>query len=151
MQAVENAGADGVTSADSTWEQGIKVVSGRIKVSNAYGSELLPLTLYATAQYYTTAGWTNSTTDSLTDLNVAAGYAVGTGTSATTLTPATGILNNGVLNILMAPPGTPGAATVLPTVVGCALPATCYLPVTQGTATFGVYKGNDRFIYRREN
>lgn len=125
---------------------------GRIKVSNAYGSELLPLTLVATAQHYTVNGWVNSTTDTVTDLNVAASYAVGAGSSSTTVTPVSGILDAGSLNILLAKPsgGATGVATVEPTVVGCAAPATCYLPVTAGTATFGVYKSNNKFIYRRE-
>jgi MSHA biogenesis protein MshQ len=126
-------------------EGGVKVVSGRIKVSNAYGSELLPLTLTATAQYYTATGWVNSITDSVTNLVLAASYPVGAGSTAVTLTPSTGDLSSGKLTIRLGAPGVTGTATITPTT------APGYLPVTSGTATFGVYKGNNSYIYRRES
>ncbi|MBI4808363.1 MAG: DUF11 domain-containing protein [Nitrosomonadales bacterium] len=138
-------------------EGGVKVVSGRIKVSNAYGSELLPLSLIMTAQYYTATGWMNSITDSVTSLTVAATYdVVRNGATTGTTTPApTGAttLVGGQRTIVLGKPsgGATGAATVAPAVIGCAIPATCYLPVTAGTATFGVYRSNNNFIYRREN
>ncbi|MBI5007026.1 MAG: DUF11 domain-containing protein [Nitrosomonadales bacterium] len=150
IRATEAVGGEGVTSKRLTFptttsvEGGVAVLSGRIKVSNAYGSELLPLTLTATAQYYTATGWMNSTTDSVTNLVLNASYPVGTGTSAVTLTPSSGDLANGVLTIRLAKPSAgAGTATVGPTAPG-------YLPVTAGTATFGVYKSNNSFIYRRE-
>jgi len=74
-------------------EGGVKVVSGRIKVSNAYGSELLPLNLTATAQYYTANGWVNSISDSNTHLTLTATYPVGSGNTAVTLTPASSNLS----------------------------------------------------------
>jgi MSHA biogenesis protein MshQ len=150
LRAIESTGNDGVTSADSTWEQGIKVASGRIKVSNAYGSELLPLTLMATAQYYSANGWVNSLTDSVTNLTLAATYdVVNKGSKTGTTTPApTGVvtMTNGQRSIVLDKPtgGAVGMATINPT-------APTYLPVTPGTATFGVYKGNNGYIYRREN
>jgi MSHA biogenesis protein MshQ len=140
--------ADGVTSLravpSSSVEGGVKVVNGRIKVSNAYGSELLPLTLTATAQYYTATGWANSVTDSVTNLVLAASYPVRTGSTAVTVTPPSGNLSGGKLIIRLGAPGTTGSATINPT-------APSYLPVTPGTATFGVYKGNNSYIYRRES
>jgi hypothetical protein len=141
--------ADGVTSlrvpAGASVEGGIKVVNGRIKVSNAYGSELLPLTLTATAQYFTAAGWRNSITDNVTNLVLLANYPVGAGTTAVTLTPSSGDLLNGVLSIRLGKPSAgAGIATIDPTAPG-------YLPLITGTATFGVYKGNNSFIYRRES
>jgi len=149
MRANESLGGDNVTSllaipANSV-EGGVKVVSGHIKVSNAYGSELLPLTLMATAQYYTATGWVNSITDSITHLTLTTTYPVGAGTTAVTLTPASSNLSGGQLNIKLGKPSSgAGIATITPT-------APPYLPVTAGTATFGVHKGNNRFIYRREN
>jgi MSHA biogenesis protein MshQ len=147
---------DGVTSlrvpANTSVEVGIMVVSGRIKVSNAYGSELSPLTLTATAQYFSGAatGWINSVTDNVTSLALAAAYnvvknGVTTGTTAASKSPASGLLA-GNLTITLAKPtgGATGTATVSPTAPG-------YLPVTPGTATFGVYKSNNDFIYRRES
>jgi MSHA biogenesis protein MshQ len=149
MRAAETSGGDGVTSLLATpansLEGAVKVVSGRVKVSNAYGSELLPLTLSATAQYYSANGWLNSTTDSITQLTLATSYTVGAGSSAVTLNPASGILAGGLLSIKLGKPSAgAGIATVTPTAPG-------YLPVIPGTATFGVYKNNNQFIYRRES
>lgn len=126
-------------------EAGVTVVSGRIKVANAYGSNLLPLSLIASAQYYTANGWVPSITDSVTHLTLAATYTVGAGTTAVTLTPSIGDLSNGLLTIKLGKPsgGASGAVTISPT-------APSYLPVTSGTATFGIYKGNNNFIYQRE-
>ncbi|HQS56903.1 MAG: hypothetical protein B7Y56_01965 [Gallionellales bacterium 35-53-114] len=124
---------------------------GRMKVSNAYGSELLPLQLSATAQYYTAGGWLTSTTDNLTNLTLAGTYnlikdASISGTTTASKTPATG-LNAGKLTINLTRPT--GAATGIATITPVA-PA--YLPVIEGRATFGVYKGsNDVFIYQRES
>ncbi|MBU1982618.1 MAG: DUF11 domain-containing protein [Gammaproteobacteria bacterium] len=122
---------------------------GRIKVSNVYGSQLLPLTVTTTAQYFTAAGWLTSATDSVTPLTVAASYNVVKGATVTgTTTPApTGVtsLLNGMRNIQLGRPtaGGNGRATIAPV-------APVYLPVTNGTATFGVYRGNNEFIYQRE-
>lgn len=153
LRAAESAGGDGVTSLRAaSVEGGVKVVSGRIKVSNAYGSELLPLTLTATAQYFggATEGWVNSVTDDATGLTLEGTSPVGSGT--TEVTPLSGTLTDGELDInLDVPSAGPGVATITPAVVGCAAPpAACYLPLISGAGTFGVYKGNNRYIYRRE-
>ena len=134
-------------------EGGVTVVSGRIKISNAYGSELLPLSVVASAQYYGGSGWLSNTADTVTSLTFPATFAVGSGSTAVTLVPASGVLSSGVLTIKLAKPvcvpATPcaGIATITPTVAG--VPA--YLPVTAGQATFGIYKTNNNFIYQREN
>lgn len=130
--------------ANNSVEGGVKVVSGRVKVSNAYGSELLPLTLTATSQFYSANGWLTSTTDNSTSLVLPASYVVGSGTSSVTLTPLSGTLSSGVLSIRLGRPGSAGIATVTPT-------APVYLPVTPGIATFGVYSGSKRIIYQRES
>jgi hypothetical protein len=153
IRATESTG-DGVTSlratASASVEGGLKVVSGQVKITNAYGSELLPLTLTATVQYYSTNGWVRSLTDNVTSLTLAATYPlVKNGvTSGNTTTPApTGAANvgGGRLSIALGKPtgGGTGTATVNPT-------APTYLPITSGAATFGVYKGSNEFIYLRE-
>ena len=144
MRAVDT---DGVTSLRgvSSVEGGVKVVSGRIKLSNAYGSELQPLTLTASAQYYTASGWLNSITDSVTNLALLPSYPVASGTTTVTLTPSSGNLSGGKLNIRLGKPSAgAGVAAINP-----AAPA--YLPVTPGKATFGIYKGSNNIIYLREN
>ena len=134
------------TANDHTKVARTDVRYGRLKLSNAYGSELLSLSLTATAQYYTATGWANNITDNITPLTFAANYPVGTGTTAVTLTPATSTLAAGILTVNLAKPsgGATGKTTVNPAAPG-------YLPVTSGTATFGVYKGNNNFIYLRES
>lgn len=150
--------ADGVTSLRATnptttsIEGGVMVVSGRVKVSNAYGSELLPLTLMATAQYYTATGWLNSATDSVTQLTLSYG---GTISTSATLSPANRILNLGSLSIKLGAPNASGIVTVTPATD----PASPGNPpfstgsgtVIPGKATFGIYKDNNGFIYRRES
>lgn len=142
--------ADGETSLRGTpsasIEGGVEVVSGQLKVSNAYGSELLPLTLTATAQFYNSSSvWTTSTTDSVTTLTLPATYTIGSGKTTVAMSPSTGILSGGVLTINLSKPMSAGTATVTPTGVPS------YLPLTPGVATFGIYKGNNSIIYMREN
>ncbi|MDP2143409.1 MAG: hypothetical protein Q8J80_04690 [Gallionella sp.] len=135
--------------ADSL-EGGVKVASGRIKLSNAHGSELLKLPLTATVQYFNGTFWVTSAMDSLTSLTLAATYDLlnksGAITGTTTPTPTgAATVTNGILNIsLSRPTGGAGSAMIVPTVP-------TYLPLTGGRATFGVYKGNNEFIYLREN
>jgi MSHA biogenesis protein MshQ len=136
-------------------EAGVRVANGRIKISNAYGSELLPLTLTVTTQYFAGAasGWVTSLTDSMTNLTLAATYPVGAGTTAASFVAHTDIAclpyvngnvckGTAVIN-LAKPSNGSGVATISPG-------AAAYMPVTNGTATFGVYRGNNEFIYQRE-
>jgi MSHA biogenesis protein MshQ len=140
---------DAVTSSRgaSSIEGGVKIVSGRVRVPNAYGSELLDLPIVATVQYFNAAGaWVTSTTDSLTSIVLAASYTLkknGVTTSCTTTpAPASRVASAGLLPFVLKKPscGT-GSAKIEPTV-----PA--YLPLLPGLATFGVYK--TPLIYRRE-
>ncbi len=151
IRAVETAG-DGVTSLRTSpavsVEGGFKAVSGRVLVSNAYGSELLPLSLTAVTQYFDGTSWLTNTADSMTPLTLAANYNVvdDAGTVVGLTVPApTGVVTvaNGVLAITL---GLPSGGTTGKTSINPAAPA--YLPLTTGTATFGVYSGNAVFIYR---
>ncbi|MBA3022931.1 MAG: LamG domain-containing protein [Sideroxydans sp.] len=143
-------------------EGGVKVVSGRIKISNNYGSELLPLTMNVTAQFYGGANWLTSNTDDATSFNSALSTAggnvvvsnlVGMGGAVVIKAPATDTMTDGVRAITVNAPGVPGS-------VDLSLNAPSYLltgsngaavdPSIPGRATFGIYKGNDAFIYQRE-
>jgi MSHA biogenesis protein MshQ len=162
VRASEPTGADGVTSlrtvaADSV-EGGMKIVSGRIKVANAYGSEYLPLKLRAAAQYYTASGWVNSTTDSLTSLTLGLStYQCKTGCAwTTTLTPASGQVNTGVLLFNLSKPTGGGTGSVdvsitAPDYLLAGSNGAGVIPSISGRATFGVYKGRNDFIYQRES
>ncbi|MGC2164781.1 MAG: DUF11 domain-containing protein, partial [Gallionella sp.] len=158
LRAEESAG-DGVISLRaipaSSIEGGVMVVSGRIKIANAHGSELLPLPITATVQYYNAAGsWVSSTTDNMTsfnsNLNTAPGgnlvatIVSGLGSGVAVSSPGTSAVVAGVRTFqISATGGKPGSATV-------SLNAPSYLTSTTGRATFGVYKGANEFIYLRE-
>ena len=171
LRATETAG-DGVTSLRSTSptttsiEGGVAVASGQIKISNAYGSELLPLTLTATAQFYSSSGWATSSTDSLTPFstssiisNVVSGLSGSTiaGTVVTD-TCANTVFCKGVKNFTLTNsakiPGITDICINSPGYLlhGAVLCAPSTAGVTNsGRATFGVYKGNNSIIYMREN
>lgn len=149
---------DGVSSLQAvpvnSVEGGAKVVSGRVKIPNAHGSELLQLPMSATVQYYNGAAWLTSNTDNLTSLTLAANYnvvknLVTTGTTTPSPTNAATV-GNGVLNFILSKPspnGATGSATISPGKPSY-LPL---VPLTGGLATFGVYKGSNELIYLREN
>ncbi|MBU0690083.1 MAG: LamG domain-containing protein [Gammaproteobacteria bacterium] len=143
-------------------EGGVKIASGRIKISNNYGSELLPLTMNATAQFYGGSNWLTSNTDSATTFdsalstaggNVVISNLVGMGGAVAINAPTTDTMTDGVRAITLNAPGVPGS-------VDLSLNAPSYLltgsngaavdPSIPGRATFGIYKGNDAFIYQRE-
>ena len=153
---------DNVTSlrvpSSSSVEGGVKVVSGRVKVSNAYGSELLPLTLTTTAQYYQSvaAGWVTSTTDSATQFNSKLSTAGGNVqativkgplalANVSVVTPGLVTFASGVKTFTLAVPNVVGSVDLSIVTVPSYL-----LPGISGRATFGVYKGKNDFIYQRE-
>jgi MSHA biogenesis protein MshQ len=160
VRADEPSGADGVTSLRgvSSVEGGVKVASGRAKIFNAYGSELLQLPMTATVQYYTASGWANSSTDSVTSLTLGlSNYQCQTGCAwSTTLAPASAQISTGVLAFKLSKPSSGGTGSV-----DVSISAPSYLlagnngaaanPSITGRATFGVYRGSNNFIYQREN
>ncbi len=169
LRATDTDGATSLLPAPnsaSSVEGGVAVVSGRISISNAYGSELLKLPVYVSSQYWNGTAWVTSNTDSATALNAslvsssnwtnltpgnwqklfpASAWAAG----ATSVVPATAVftLVNGVGNFTLAAPGAGnvGSVDITPNAPAYLLPA------NTARATFGVYKGNLNFIYQREN
>ena len=71
VRATDTDNATSLRSPGNTSiEGGIKIVSGKLKISNAYGSELLNLPIPIEAQYYNTSGvWTKNISDSISVLN----------------------------------------------------------------------------------
>lgn len=147
---------DGVTSLRTTpsdsVEGGVKVASGRVKIGNAHGSELLNLPMSATVQYYDGTYWTTSATDDVTSFdttlstsggNLVATIISGLGGGITVSSPGTAAVVGGVRTFRFAAPGVRGSANI-------SLNAPAYLPSNIARATFGVYKGNNEFIYLRE-
>lgn len=166
---------DSVTSlrapANTSVEGGTRVASGRIKISNTYGSELLQLSVAMTAQYWkdATSGWMTTSTDSASSFVVAtppAASAVTFGNYQKNLiavsvvgSPKTVTLLGGAGGFGLAAPGAGISGSVdmsIPalTGAGCSVvpvPLGCYLPSNSARATFGVYKDIKQFIYLRED
>lgn len=136
-------------AADSV-EGGLKVVSGRIRVSNAHGSEQLALPMTATVQYYVGPGWTRSSTDDVTSFSTATDIGATVikdkppGSCVVSVSnPGTVNADKGVFSFKLAKTNVTCSADI-------SINAPTYLPSVPGRATFGVYRGNNEFIYLRE-
>lgn len=155
---------DKVTSSRSgvpSREGGVQLVAGRLKVSNAFGSELLKLPLPLRAQYWSGTGWENNTSDDDTVVSAASfplcrGRLVLSGTSCNlalvkpVTTPINVPFNDGLGTLWLQAPGAgnTGRANVAIDGATPGVPHIPYLPSTVGQATFGVYKSP--LIYVRE-
>lgn len=132
---------------------------GRFRMANAFGSQLLPLTMMAQTEYYNGTGWMLNADDSCSALSTApvsprsltpGGSTALTCGGAACTTSST--VTAGDLRLLLSAPGTAGYADI-------ALDVPAWLEFAwtgatagdpQARATFGIYKGNQRLIYRRE-
>ncbi|HEU0187968.1 MAG TPA: DUF6701 domain-containing protein [Gallionellaceae bacterium] len=167
IRATESPGGDGVTSlrVAGSVEGGMKVVSGRVKLANVYGSELLPLTVTASLQYWGGAGtgYVTSSTDNvnlvtaakISRINCQGALLSGAVCSATlgTIGSVTSVPAApppyGVFAIKLNAPGAGNAGSEDLIVNAGGWPA--YLPSGSGRATFGIYKGSTNLIYQRES
>ena len=158
VRAIETpaGSADGVTSqrASASVEGGVTVVAGRLLLGNNYGSEVLPLPINLTAQYWDGAQFVTSTGDHASVFNAAdmvfsncrgaldagAGVCIG-GLSAA---PASLVLVAGAARFTLNAPG-PGNTGSLDVTIG----TYPWLPSSKARMTFGVYKGGP-VIYSRE-
>ncbi|MEO6975093.1 MAG: DUF6701 domain-containing protein, partial [Gallionella sp.] len=133
---------------------------GRINLSSAHGSELLPLPIDVTAEYYGGTGYVTSSNDNISSiktinltfsnclpLSATSTWPSGTGGACppTSPSPASVVLNNGSGNFTLSIPGNSNTGSVD---MNFSVPS--YLPSNTARATFGVYKGPSNFIYRRE-
>lgn len=139
-----------------------EIRSGRMSISNEYGSELLPLTPRFEAQYWNGTKYVISNTDNASafnsNLSGAGGNLVATISTAplaigniSVAAPVTGVQANGVRTVTLNAPNVTGSVDLL-------LNAPSYLlggsnaaginPSLPGRASFGVYSGNKTFVYR---
>lgn len=153
LRAAESSG-DGVTSNRGTTlseEDAVRILSGRLQVANAYGSDLLTLPVPLHAQYWTggAAGrWENNTSDSASVVTPALANLAFTGctgslasvctlaplsTAAFTLASGTGTLR------FAAPGGGAGSAQVQ-------VNSPAWLPSTRARVTFGQKKAPVHYI-----
>jgi MSHA biogenesis protein MshQ len=151
---------------------------GRLKLSNAYGSELLDLPISIETQYWNGMAFVTNTADNCTTLNVAnmslSNYQPATGalTVANMDTPARSHISLGgsPVGVFLAGRGTlklikptgaltgRGSVTLTENLVAGSMTylqgawtGTSYTQNPSALATFGVYKGANEFIYLREN
>ena len=159
IRAIDTDNITSLQSATSN-EGGVKVVSGRVNVGSAYGSETLPLTLPAAVQYWTSNGYVTSATDIFDLVTVAnlarsngtcLGLLLSSGTCSTTLGTVSSVTSatTGVYSIKLAAPGAGNSGSEYLTVSAGGWPA--WLSSTSGLASFGMYKGANQFIYQRES
>ncbi len=164
IRALDSDGASSrrATPANSV-EGGVKVASGRIYISNAHGSELLPLPMTATVQFYDAVdSWVTSTSDSdtqfNTNLSTAGGNIVSTIVSGlagglSVATPGAMMVNAGVLNFTFNAPGAEGSSDISLNTPNYLLGGSNGAGVNPSSAarvTFGIFKGAKRVIYIRE-
>ncbi|MBI3898106.1 MAG: hypothetical protein HY308_07400 [Gammaproteobacteria bacterium] len=149
--------ADSADSSGGT-EGSTAVRGGRIQIKNAFGSELLPLSVTLEAQYYKddTDGFITNTNDTCTGLAV--GALTLTPVPATAPTIANNPLVAGDAGLSFAAPGVGNGGSIDVTV---GLGAYTWLRYDwdgdgaddddpSGRVTFGIFKGNRWHIYRRE-
>jgi MSHA biogenesis protein MshQ len=164
-QDTDSASSLRAVAANSV-EGGLKEVSGRIKFGNAYGSERLPLIIGTTLQYFNGNNWVRISNDSVTTFNtnlttaggnILATIINGLGSGVSVNAPGVTAFTNGYASFTLNSPGTPGTVDLsIPGLsgVGCdeivPTPLGCFLPGERGRVTFGIYKNNNNFIYRRE-
>lgn len=143
------------TTNDHTKVARTEVRYGRIKLANAYGSELLSLPITATVQFWN-GSYVTSITDSATQFNTnlsAAGNVQAVIvkvplalSNISVITPGLVTFTNGVKTFKLGAPNVAGSADLtIITAPGYLLPG------STGRATFGVYKGSNNIIYLREN
>ena len=142
---------------------------GRMRLSNAQGSEQLNLVIPVVTQYWNGSAFATNTADNCTILaaNNIQLIAPPAGVSAT----AGGMFASGVGALTLTKPTIPAKFSVgLCVDLGVDVPLVCTAAAAAGaaylqgawtganytndpsaTATFGVYKGNNSFIYLREN
>jgi MSHA biogenesis protein MshQ len=144
-------------------EGGVKVVSGKVQISNAHGSEVLPLPMTATVQYWNGTYWMTSSSDNVTQFNtnlstsggsIVANIVTGLGGGISVATPGVVTVLGGVEKFILNQPGVPGSADISLNAPGYLLAGSNGAgvnPSKAGRATFGIYKGSNQIIYMRED
>jgi MSHA biogenesis protein MshQ len=130
------------------------VRAGRLFLTNAYGSELLPLNVPAKVQYWTTSGWTTNLADSCTALTVPTNGNAGLTNTLSTKTTAglSSPLVAGDSKLRLTAPGAGNAGVV--DISGAILRGTntwLTLSAPSARACFGACGPRSPVIYFRES
>lgn len=135
---------------------------GRFIIGNAHGSELLPLNVPFSTEFYTGLAWQVNTADSCTTVSTANNftYTANGITLVPNLLPASASqrLSNGLSSLAFGIAGEDNTGNIDITGSLTALPWLqfdwngdgSYDNNPLGRATFGIFKGNDKIIFRRE-
>jgi MSHA biogenesis protein MshQ len=151
------------TATSSTTDCDAKVIGttkirlGRISLQNASGSELLDLPVPLTAEYWNGNSWVTNTEDSCTAL-IAPANGSGLGLHLANNGATTATLSNPLISgdagLSLSAPGVTHTGYVVVTIDSPAWLDFKWDGVTDSDpisrATFGIYKGNSKFIYIRE-
>ncbi len=152
---------------------GVSLRYGRLNLSNAYGSELLSLSIPVEAQYWNGNYYTINTSDSCTSFpasSIIMGNYLSNLNACETLLSPTGTLtlSSGAINSNLSAPGSGNAGSVDLTLnIGSSASGNTCIAATESSATatnmpwfgatnpsaratFGIYQGNKHFIYFRE-
>lgn len=138
------AGTNGTTS----------VRAGRLFLSNAYGSELLPLNVPAKIQHWTTSGWTTNVSDSCTTLTVPTNGNAGLTNALATKTTATlsSPVVSGDSRLRLSAPGAGNAGLVdISGTILRGMNTWLTLSAPSARACFGVCGPRSPVIYFRES
>jgi hypothetical protein len=142
------AGSNDHTSImDATVQATTEVRYGRMKISNAHGSELLQLPMPIAVQYWNSTSFITNIDDNITSLlasNFVLSNYLGNLTSGKTVVTGP-VIVNGLGQIVFSAPGIGNSGSV-----DVVTNAPNYLPSKFARATFGIYKGGP-VIYMREN
>lgn len=145
LRAIEATGSDGVTSNLDTgaFEGGVRIVSGRLLVPNAHGSERLSIPLKVNAQYWTGTNWELNSEDDSSIVDPSKAVFSDVGGLSLAIAPLTADkLSKGVRGFsVKATPAASGKADLT-------IDHIDWLPSTKGRLKFGTYKSP--LIYLRE-
>ena len=153
-----NLDTDNDTFSERTSLGTTQILFGRLSLQNAYGSELLALPMPLTAEYWNGTSWVTNAVDSCTALTAPAdgsGLALNLASTGTTTSTLSNPLDSGDAGFSLAAPGATHTGYVDVT-INSSPPWLDFkwdgVHDTDPTAraTFGIYKGNSRFIYIRE-
>jgi hypothetical protein len=134
-----------------------QVLFGRLNIQNAYGSELLDLPMSLTAQLWDSMGWATNESDGCTALVAPTdgnGLTLNLANGGTTATSLISPLLSGDAGLSLSAPGATHTGYV-----DIAIDSPAWLDFKwdgvnesnpTSRATFGIFKGNSKFIYIRE-
>lgn len=144
--------SDSVTMSSATLASNIPFRYGRLSLRNAYGSELLPLTIPVEAQYWDGSTYRTNALDTCTNITTGdaelGNFKKNLNAGETTLLPSGGSMNQGKYNFTLSAPGAGNSGSVDLTLKLDAFP---WMGTSNPSAraTFGLNKSP--IIYMRGN